>query len=203
MSLLVAALRYLALGWAVIPVYWPRATGCACGDPECKNVGKHPLVRWKSFQTERPTREQIEAWWKRWPSANIALVTGVVSRLCVLDVDVRSGGLETLAELDRVGCQMPDDNPCVITGSGGLHHYFALDRPLPKAAPWVGIEVQADGGLIVAPSSRHCAGSYRWARDPWTHPLPPLPSWVRAACRVRAGIGGLPRHGTARLHRGG
>ncbi len=77
---------------------------------------------------------------------------------------------------------MPDDNPLVNTGANGLHHYFRLDTPLPKAAPFVGIEVQADGALVVAPPSRHHSGRrYRWLRD-LTHPRPPLPAWVRWAC---------------------
>ena len=34
----------------------------------------------------------VEAWWRRWPDANVGVVTGRVSGIVVLDVDPRSGG---------------------------------------------------------------------------------------------------------------
>jgi hypothetical protein len=99
----------------------------------------------------------------------------------MLDVDPRNNGLETLVELDARGFVMPDDNPLVETGSGGLHHGFRLDRPLAKAAPFEGIEVQADGALVVAPPSLHRSGKrYRWLR-PLESPWPPVPQWIRWA----------------------
>jgi hypothetical protein len=180
--LLEAVHAYLSLGWVVVPGFWPTAAGCACGDPECRNVGKHPMVPWKNYQVERPTWNQTAAWWRRWPLANITLVTGVISGVVALDTDGRSGGFETLAELDEAGYHNADGGPCAISGSGGLHHHYALTVPLPKAAPWNGIEVLADGGLLMLPPSVHFSGrAYRWARDPWAHPLPPLPWWVRGA----------------------
>ena len=98
--------------------------------------------------------------------------------------------IDTLLALDEVGARMPEDHPLVQSGSLGLHHYFALDGLLAKAAPFVGIDVQADGGMIVAPPSLHHSGRrYRWLRgldSPWT----PLPEWVRWACaRISS-----PRH---------
>ena len=54
--LLDAALAYAEkLGWAIIP----------CGN------NKKPLVKWKQYQTERPTIEQVRAWWTANPDANI------------------------------------------------------------------------------------------------------------------------------------
>jgi hypothetical protein len=123
----------------------------------------------------------VRTWWARWPEANIGILTGVVSGIAVLDIDPRNGGLETLAELDAHGGMMPDDNPVAETGSGGLHHYLGLPAPLQKAAPFEGIELQADGALVVAPPSLHHSGRrYRWLRDlgsPW----PPVPPWLRWA----------------------
>jgi hypothetical protein len=118
-------------------------------------------------------------WWARWPQANVGILTGMVSGLAVLDIDPRNGGFETLVEFDAAGYTMPDSDPVVETGSRGLHHYVGLDRPLKKAAPFAGIEVQADGGLVVAPPSRHKSGRrYTWLRPP-SSALPRLPGWVR------------------------
>src|SRR5262249_6157639 len=110
------------------------------------------------------------------------IVTGMVSRWAVLDIDPRNEGLETLVELDAIGAQMPDNGPVDETGSLGLPHHFALDVPLAKAAPFTGIEGQADGGRVAAPPSLHAPGRrYRWLRD-LSHRAEPLPDWIRWAC---------------------
>jgi hypothetical protein len=187
--MLLAALDVIARGLGVLPLHTPMGNVCSCwkgGD--CRSVGKHPrLDEWKRYQERRPTELEVRGWWARWPDANIGIITGMVSGLAVLDIDPRNGGLDTLADLDAYGAVMPEDNPLVETGSPGLHHYFALDAPLPKAAPFLGIELQADGGLVVAPPSFHRSGRrYAWLRD-LASALPPLPAWVRWACaRVTA-----------------
>ena len=177
-----AALMYAARGISVIPLHTPASTGCSCAKgPACLSPGKHPRVPWQPYQEHRATPEEIRAWWTRWPRANVGIVTGMISRLCVVDIDYRNGGFETLVELDHHGGAMPDDNPVVITGSEGLHHYFLLDLPLPKAAPFAGIDIQADGALVVAPPSLHASGRpYRWAR-PLESPWALVPAWIRWA----------------------
>jgi hypothetical protein len=182
-----AALDYLARGLSVVPLHTPTAAGCSCWKGRaCLTPGKHPrLDEWKPLQARPATEAEAVAWWTRWPAANVGIITGVVSHLCVLDVDPRNGGDDTLAELDAIGAVMPDDNAVVETGSLGLHHYFRLEAPLAKAAPFEGIEVQADGGLVVAPPSLHHSGRhYQWLRgleSPWTR----LFDWVRWACTPR------------------
>ena len=163
---LTAALDYHARDLSVIPLHTPTAEGCSCQDPDCSTAaGKHPRgIEWKEFQARRATEAEIRAWWRRWPTTNVGLVTGVISRLAVLDIDPRNGGIDTLHDLDA-GAVMPDDNTLAETGSRGLHHYFALDAPLAKGAPFQGIELQADGALVVAPPSLHHSGRrYRWCR---------------------------------------
>jgi hypothetical protein len=186
MTPLTAALDCVTRGLAVLPV-WPPLPGHGCSCPQgarCSWPGKHPRVVWKRYQIERPTAEQVETWWTWWPEANLGIVTGMVSHLCALDVDPRNGGFDTLAELDAVGALMPEDNPLAESGGTGLHHYFRLTDPLPKSAPFEGIELQADGGYIVVPPSLHHSGRrYRWLRD-LTHQLPPLPSWLRWAAET-------------------
>jgi hypothetical protein len=175
-----AAQHYRSLGWSAVPLWWPTVTGCAClRRGACLTPGKHPCIStWRHLQVERASADDLTAWWHRWPLANVGVITGLVSGLAVVDIDPRSGGDETLHELDALGLWMPEDSGAVETGGKGLHHWLALTDPLPKAAPWQGIEVQADGGLVVAPPSLHASGRrYRWLR-PGSSPLPPLPRWV-------------------------
>jgi Bifunctional DNA primase/polymerase, N-terminal len=177
-----AALAYAARDISVIPLHTPIRGGCSCWKGAgCDSAGKHPRIDWKPYQQQRATVEQVRAWWSDWPDANVGNITGVISGLCVVDIDPRNNGHTTLLELDARGGRMPDDNPLVETGSLGLHHYFQLDAPMPKAAPFEGIEVQADGALVVAPPSLHASGRrYRWLR-PFDSPRPPVPAWLRWA----------------------
>jgi putative DNA primase/helicase len=63
------------IGWSIIPLV-PR------------DKDKRPLLTtWKEWQTKRATALQIEAWWRRWPTANIGIVTGRISGLVVVDLD--------------------------------------------------------------------------------------------------------------------
>ncbi|MBC7341544.1 MAG: bifunctional DNA primase/polymerase, partial [Clostridia bacterium] len=65
------AFEYQRQGFAVIPV----------------SRDKKPLIPWQEFQHRKPAPQEIAAWWKRWPKANVAIVTGAISGIIVLDVD--------------------------------------------------------------------------------------------------------------------
>jgi hypothetical protein len=138
----------------------------------------HPLVKWGKGATSDPA--QITRYWARWPDANIALATGRRSRVVVADIDARSGGHETWADL--LDEHAPIDTLEVVTGSGGgSHHvYFeAPDTPLQSVngGLGIGIDAKADGGYVVLPPSIHPSGGvYAWD----TSAVPPslLPDWL-------------------------
>jgi hypothetical protein len=112
MEMVDAALEYAAHRISIIPLHTPTSIGCSCAKgPTCFSPGKHPRVPWQPHQDHRATPEEIRAWWTRWPAANVGIVTGMISRVCVVDIDYRNGGFETLVELDHHGGVMPDDNP--------------------------------------------------------------------------------------------
>jgi len=141
---------------------------------------KQPLVLWQEYQHRRPTEAEIAAWFRRWPDANIAIVTGEVSNLVVLDVDPAHGGDASLRDLtDRFG-PLPD-TLTAGTGGGGRHFYFAAPadgRPTPsRVALRAGLDVRAEGGLIIAPPSIHQSGRrYAWEN---ADPMPaPMPHWL-------------------------
>lgn len=74
------------------------AVGCSCSVAECNSPGKHPrLVNGLRGATTEPS--EIDAWWRRWPDANVAIRTGAESGLVVIDIDRRGGGDRTLAAL--------------------------------------------------------------------------------------------------------
>ena len=163
-KLLGAALAYGATGIAVFPGHSiTREGGCTCGEPNCGSPGKHPRI--KQWQQDASTdAETIRRWWRRWPSANVCIATGSTSGIVVLDVDPRHGGAESLETLEREHGPLPK-TPTVLTGGGGLHHYFAHPgkRVPNKVSVFPGIDIRGDGGFVVAPPSRHVSGKeYSW-----------------------------------------
>jgi hypothetical protein len=104
-----AALAYAARGWSVVPVE-PR--------------GKRPIVAWQEFQQRVAGADEIASWFRHWPHANVAIVTGAVSGLVVLDVDPRHQGDRSLEALLLAHGPLPP-TPEARTGGGGRHLYFA------------------------------------------------------------------------------
>src|SRR6056297_3013174 len=158
------ALLYSSKGWRVIPLHFPLANGhCSCKNPNCPSPGKHPQRKWKS-ENGHPLPEYrvqpegtIKRWWTEHPSANLGILTGQISGLVVLDID----GLEGEGSIE--GKEIPS-TPTVITGRGRHLYFKAPDfeiknsvRILPQ------VDIRGDGGLVVAPPSRHMSGDiYHW-----------------------------------------
>jgi hypothetical protein len=123
---------------------------------------------------------QIRRWWARWPQANVAIRTGEISGLVVLDVDPDHRGDASLAGLvSRYGDLPPGRT--IRTGSGGRHLYFAHPgRPVGNDTGrrlGHGLDVRGDGGYVIAPPSRHVSGT-RYSVAAGGIPLPDLPDWL-------------------------
>lgn len=187
--LLIAALRYAAEGWRIVPTHSPVGNRCSCRNATCQRIGKHPRI---NAWTEKAScdRKKLSAWWKRWPSANVGLATGALSGIVVLDVDGPDGA-ESLQRL-------AGDDPTILdtrihqTGSGGTHLLYRhpgfvcanATRPLP------GIDIRGDGGLIILPPSLHRSGSRYQARN--DDPVAPLPESLYELFRGTADGQGKP-----------
>ncbi len=172
---LLAARSYLARGWIPLPL---------------QPHGKAPLIRWRQLRMAPPTPVDVESWWRRWPDANVGILTGVASQLAVIDLD----GSEAIERATAQG--VPDCAPRAQTGCG-VHVYCASAEPARTATVTPGIEVRADGAYVVSPPSVHPAGKrYMWLLPPDHQPLPPLPAWAYVAVARSAydrGIGWAAR----------
>ncbi len=162
-----AALDYLGRGWSVIPIL-PRA--------------KRPAVAWKAYQGKYVSKETLHDWFRRSPDYNVAIVTGALSGLVVLDVDPRHGGKESLEKLERQNSPLPKTMES-ISGGGGRHLYFSHpgEDVHNRTNIEPGIDLRGDGGCIVAPPSIHPSGKrYRWkkGRAPGEVKLARLPGWL-------------------------
>jgi Bifunctional DNA primase/polymerase, N-terminal/AAA domain/Bacterial regulatory proteins, gntR family len=170
-----AARAYLQQGLVPIPV----------------GPDKRPLIRWESFQQESPHADQIDAWWTRWPEANIGIVTGHLSGVVVLDADGPEG-LESLTAL-----RTPATTWLSRTGRG-WHQWFKHPGVTigNRAGVRPHLDVRGDGGYVVAPPSRHPSGRrYEWLTPPDRGGLAPLPDHVLALLTAPTPIGGPPAGG--------
>jgi hypothetical protein len=161
-----AAFSCIGRRWAVLPL---------------RPNGKEPLTRQgvKDATTDEAT---VRRWWAQWPRANLGVATGGVSGLVVLDVDPRSGGDESLHDLEARHGPLPE-TVTALMGGGGAHYYFAAPPGMVirsrQLAP--GLDLKAEGGYVVAPPSVHPSGRpYEWevAHSPDEVPLAPLPDWL-------------------------
>ena len=159
------ALAYAARGWQVFPVHGIDDAGCCtCGIPECLDAGKHPTER-RGLKEATTDPEKIRAWWEAHPRRNIAVRTGDVSGVTVLDVDTNDGkiGAQTWAML--VAEKGEPETLISRTGSGGMHAVFRYNSALPTSSNTLGegVDCRNDGGYIVVAPSRHRSGGvYKW-----------------------------------------
>ncbi|MCU0990261.1 MAG: bifunctional DNA primase/polymerase [Xanthomonadales bacterium] len=192
--LLAAALGYASIGWHLLPAWWITDEGkCACGAEGCKSPGKHPigkLAPWgQNSATSDPAR--IKAWWQQYPRANIAVYLEP-SRLCAIDIDPRNGGFETQEAIEAEHGPLQSD-VIQFSGGGGLHVVYqrpADTGPLPGKLG-SGIDVKANGYLMVEPSNHLSGKLYGWeaSSDPREGPIPsPMPDWLRDLARAPAPV---------------
>jgi len=134
---------------------------------------------------------------RRHPGGMLAVRTGAVSGLAVVDVDIKTWredgwpstsdpGYLTMSALDER--RLLPGTLMQTTGSGGLHFLYAhpggyLMSGAGKYGP--GVDSKADGGyIVVAPSVSPSGGPYRWTGDGrHDHPLTPLPEPLAARLR--------------------
>jgi len=167
LSPLAAALQFAHFHWSVIPI---RARD------------KRPLIKWLEYQRRLATQNEINEWYQKWATANVGIVTGMISGLVVLDIDPRHGGEQSLTQWENAYEQLPLTLEA-RTGGGGRHLYFkhpgGVIHNRVGIAP--GIDLRGDGGCVVAPPSIHGSGeAYTWVsgHEPGKVALAELPGWL-------------------------
>lgn len=127
------ALEYLLTkGYSLIPL---------------NNKNRKPLLAWKEYQERQPSESELDVWFNN-SDNGIGVVTGKVSQITVVDIDVKN------AE----GHMAPEDFPStytVQTRSGGWHLYYNYYPDIKNSAnQWEGlpgVDIRNDGGFVVAP----------------------------------------------------
>lgn len=178
--ILKAAREYALLGWHVFPLHTVNEQRlCSCGNPTCTDAGKHPRTG-RGLKDASRDLDKIEEWFgDNSPPSNIGIVTGEISGITVIDIDIAPGkfGAESWAEIVAEHGE-PDTLMCQ-TGSGGMHLFFQYNSALKTASNVLGkgIDSRNDGGYVVAAPSAHRSGSrYKWLN--WDNKIAPLPAFL-------------------------
>jgi hypothetical protein len=149
----------------------------------CRPYGKTPLTD-HGFKDASKYPRIVSRWWQKWPQANVAIATGALSDIVVLDVDPRHSGDQSLEDLETKHDRLPE-TPHVLTGGGGSHFYFRMpagvEIPSKAGALGPGLDIRADAGYVIAPPSLHVSGArYCWEFSARIHEVPvaDLPRWL-------------------------
>lgn len=117
--------------------------------------GKQPRVaEWMPYMTRQPLDSEVENWF-RGEDSNIAVVTGGISNLVVIDLDT-----EEAYERIRLSAPGWADTLTVKTGKG-YHLYFSIEGDSFRTfvVTFNGVHhIKCNGGYVVAPPSLHRSG---------------------------------------------
>jgi hypothetical protein len=152
MEILDQALEYLDRGWGVLPI---------------SPTEKTPLPKWGHFvdTLTLPTEQEVIKWWTEWPDAQLAIITGPLSGLVVVDCDNE----EARQSAEKLGLT---STPVVVKTRKGWHYYFQyprnerwvknrVGRADGDGAEWPavgGLDLRGSKGYVLAPPSKN----YSW-----------------------------------------
>lgn len=180
--MLAAALTLAAEG---LPVFWlgrsKRPVANCPGCPKAEDDPSHdpeacPCLTCHGFYAATTDPDRVTAIHRAVPRGLLAIRTGRVCGLAVVDIDPRNGG--------RVVPELMPPTRCVRTGSGGWHLYYRHPGGTlaAKLAGHPGVDIKADGGYVVAPPSIHpdTGQPYRRVGD---RPMVDMPPALADLCR--------------------
>jgi Virulence-associated protein E-like domain/Bifunctional DNA primase/polymerase, N-terminal/Primase C terminal 2 (PriCT-2) len=186
---LAAALGYADRGWDVFPA--PPGQKKSYKSAEYSNGAKWGKTR---------DPEQIRRDFDRWPKANVGIPTGADAGFWVVELDTPKGhAVDGIAAMRALEAQHGPLPPTLMaeSPSGSLHHYFkwpdvVIKNSTSGIAP--GIDVRAQGGMVIAPPSVRGDGSYRWLND---NPIADAPPWLIDAAVAASKSNGKGADGAA------
>lgn len=158
-----SACLYAVRGYSVIPL----------------RLNKAPAIpSWEENKKTPWSMEHIAEFWEQRPKANIGILTGKISGITVIDIDLNKDSHETSVLLSEF-----PETYTVETPTGGYHLYYQyapIDQSVHSSAEYPDTDIKNDGGYVVAPPSfcdyvKHgvrYTGTYKLLHD---LPLAPFP----------------------------
>lgn len=111
-----AALEYLDQGFSIIPI---------------RLDSKRPAIKWQEYQQRLPTEDEVVSWFDTWPDAGLAIITGALSGVVVVDCD----NPDALHAAFDSGMR----SPVRVKTKRGTHLYFAHPRDGIRRGPRAGV----------------------------------------------------------------
>lgn len=121
------AIRYVnQYGWSVIPVQ-----------------NKVPQLKsWQEYRARLPNGGELKEWFQNQPLNGIAIVTGRLSNLSVVDVDSKTVSIAATS-------------PIIVQTPRGRHFYFKYHEGVTNRVKVMeSVDIRSEGGYVVAPGSR-------------------------------------------------
>ena len=153
-SLLEAAGFYGRLGWRILPV----------------GADKKPTVKWKRYQYQPATAEELRDWFTHWRAVRgLAVINGNASGGLVCrdfdDLLAYQRWAETHLELAKT-------LPTVETARG--RHVYFIGQSVTRTSKFTDGELRGSGINILPPSQHPSGVAYRWIIEPTASNLIPL-----------------------------
>jgi hypothetical protein len=121
---------------------------------------KKPLLNWQEYQTRRPTKDEVLRWFDDAPGANIAMPTGKLNGVVVIDCDSDDANRRFLEVCPDASKTLTAKTP------RGFHYYFQHEEGVRNDAGkklGEGIDIRGDGGYVLIPPSVLDSGhGYSW-----------------------------------------
>ena len=130
------ALYWLDRGIATIPIFYRT---------------KRPLMKWEKYQSELPTREDVNDWFGN-NLCNLGIICGW-NNLVVIDFDDMR-----IQKLWESVFGKYKSSTYSVRSNRGTHYYYYVDNPPPYTLKFIGGDVKSSG-YVLAPPSRHPSGN--------------------------------------------
>jgi hypothetical protein len=150
---------------------------------------KGPIIKgWNERTLETPIKAEEFV-----PESNIGILTGKVSEILVLDIDIKDRGLQLFNQLLEENDVNEDDlTRTSTTGSGGKHLFFQYNPVFSRCGARVvtldgvkiGWDIKSNGGQVVVEPSLHkdTGNMYEFNThfDNFRDSIKPMPDWLYA-----------------------
>jgi hypothetical protein len=147
-----AALSYRKMGFSVIPIL---------------PMDKKPAVRWETYIKSLASEDQLIKWFAG-GDFNLAIVTGEISGITVIDTDTQ-GAVQQIEKM----LQNTVNIPIQRTPRGGKHYIFSYTKGFVSRRVADGIDIKSNGGYIIVPPSSLANGKYYWESGKSLFNVPP------------------------------
>lgn len=151
-----------------------------------RNVGLMPIpvkekksvISWKDFQHNIAPEKTVSDWFQDHKDGGLALLTGPVSQVIVLDLDGKEA-------IERIKQTYSIPKTWIAETRKGMHLYFKwspginVSTTIVALAGMQGVDLRGRGGYVVAPPSY---GVYKWlpGYSPWEIGLSEIPEWLKS-----------------------